>query len=75
MKLKLIKDDGWNTEHEGIENLLYMLDRCAELRYELKNCVVGSYYSESQLDNGADLKEEVLCIAQQIKDTAEGIKE
>ena len=75
MKEPLIKDDGWNTDHGGIDDLIDRLNKCAELKYELENCVVGSYYSESQMENGADLKEAVLCLAQILKETAEGIKE
>jgi hypothetical protein len=72
--MKLIKDDGWNTDHVGIEDLIDQLNKCAELKYELENCIVGSYYEE-QMENGADLKEAVLCLAMILKETAEGIKE
>ena len=72
--MKLIKDDGWNTDHVGIEDLIDQLIKCAELKYELENCIVGSYYEE-QMENGADLKEAVLCLAMILKETAEGIKE
>lgn len=73
--MKLIKNDGWNTKHDGIDDLINKLNKCAELKYELENCVVGSYYSEYEMENGADLKEAVLCLAQILKWTAEGIKE
>jgi hypothetical protein len=67
-------DDGWNEEHEGIEALIDVLDTCAEMQYELKCCIRGSYYSESEMQDGDDLREAVLCLAQSLKDSAEELK-
>ena len=67
-------DDGWNEEHEGIEALIMVLDSCGEMRHELKCCIRGSYYSESEMQDGDDLREAVLCLAQTLKDSAEELK-
>ena len=35
---------GWNEDHENIQRLLEVTARIAELRYEILNCMRGSYF-------------------------------
>tara|TARA_R110000824_G_scaffold185551_5_gene366513 strand:- start:8 stop:277 length:270 start_codon:yes stop_codon:yes gene_type:complete len=76
MKLILETDSerSWNREHPELMDLIFKLEICNELKYELRNCRVGSYFCESILESEADLKEAVLCIAVQLTEIAERIK-
>ena len=68
------EDDGWNTNHHGIVELLDLLNLTKEMHYEIMNCIRGSYYSDYDLNNVEDLVEALLILSVKFKDVAEGIK-
>ena len=39
----LIKNDGWNKEHLDDTGVTDFLEKCNAIKYELDNCVRGSY--------------------------------
>ena len=43
MSRYLIDDDGWNNEHLDDTGVTDFLEKCNAIKYELDNCVRGSY--------------------------------
>ena len=62
MSKYLIKNDGWNEEHLDETGVTDFLEKCDAIKYELYNCVRGSYAiggdeSEDLVRNLYDLRE------------------